>query len=162
MSATLLPNGKQQFIDINGKPLVAGKVFMYVPNTLIAKTTWQNAGGFAACDQGDRRGSPVRVTNGTHAYWPLQWPRLLLATSCRMSGQCAGLQHSMSAVRPGLARRACCEERSGLGSAFYLYLVPAAIVSSLSALFVKASPLVSVQMTERVCLAVEWSRADSG
>lgn len=44
MSAALLPNGKQQFIDINGKPLVAGKVYMYVPNSLIFKDTWQDSG----------------------------------------------------------------------------------------------------------------------
>lgn len=44
MTAVLLPNGKQQFIDINGKPLVGGKVGMYVPNTLIFKNTWQNSG----------------------------------------------------------------------------------------------------------------------
>jgi len=44
MVAFLLPNGKQQFIDINGKPLVAGTVGMYVPSTLIFKNTWQDAG----------------------------------------------------------------------------------------------------------------------
>lgn len=44
MTAVLLPNGKQQFIDINGKPLVGGTVGMYVPNTLITKITWQDSG----------------------------------------------------------------------------------------------------------------------
>ena len=43
MTAVALPNGKQQFIDINGKPLVAGTVGMYLPATLIFKNTWQNA-----------------------------------------------------------------------------------------------------------------------
>lgn len=43
MTASLLPNGKQQFIDINGKPLVAGTVGMYVAGTLIPKDTWQNS-----------------------------------------------------------------------------------------------------------------------
>lgn len=43
MSASLLPNGKQQFIDISGKPLVAGLVYMYVPSTLIFKNTWQDS-----------------------------------------------------------------------------------------------------------------------
>lgn len=42
MTAYLLPNGKQQFIDINGKPLVSGNVYMYSPNTLIAKDTWSD------------------------------------------------------------------------------------------------------------------------
>lgn len=44
MSAVLLPNGKQQFIDINGKPLVGGSVYFYIPSTLIFKDTWKNAG----------------------------------------------------------------------------------------------------------------------
>lgn len=43
MAAALLPNGKQQFIDINGKPLVGGTVGMYIPGTLIPKNTWQDA-----------------------------------------------------------------------------------------------------------------------
>jgi hypothetical protein len=43
MSATLLPNGKQQFIDIDGKPLVNGYVYFYVPTTTMPKDTWQNA-----------------------------------------------------------------------------------------------------------------------
>lgn len=44
MAATLLPNGKQQFIDINGAPLVAGTVGMYIPSTLTPKATWKDAG----------------------------------------------------------------------------------------------------------------------
>lgn len=44
MSASLLPNGKQQFIDINGKPLVAGTVGMYVISTLTPKNTWKDSG----------------------------------------------------------------------------------------------------------------------
>ena len=43
MSASQLPNGKQQFIDINGFPLVGGFVYFYVPGTLVPKNTWQNA-----------------------------------------------------------------------------------------------------------------------
>lgn len=38
----LLPNGKQQFIDINGNPLVNGKVYFYIPTTTTPKDTWQN------------------------------------------------------------------------------------------------------------------------
>jgi hypothetical protein len=44
MAAAILPNGKQQFSDINGKPLVGGLVYMYVPSTLIFKDTWQDSG----------------------------------------------------------------------------------------------------------------------
>lgn len=44
MTATLLPNGKQQFIDINGNPLVNGTVEFYVQATLTPKDTWQNSG----------------------------------------------------------------------------------------------------------------------
>lgn len=41
--ATLLPNAIQYFMDANGKPLANGKVFMYVPSTTTAKTTWTTA-----------------------------------------------------------------------------------------------------------------------
>lgn len=44
MPAVLLPNGKQQFIDINGAPLVGGTVGMYLPATLTTKNTWQDSG----------------------------------------------------------------------------------------------------------------------
>ena len=44
MSAVLLPNGKTQFIDINGKPLVGGTVTFYVQGTTTPKTTWQDSG----------------------------------------------------------------------------------------------------------------------
>ena len=43
MTASLLPNGKQQFIDINGSPLVGGTVGLYIPSTLTPKNTWQNS-----------------------------------------------------------------------------------------------------------------------
>ena len=43
MPASLVPNGKQQFIDINGAPLVAGTVGMFVPLTMVPKDTWQDA-----------------------------------------------------------------------------------------------------------------------
>lgn len=42
-TATLLPNAKQQFIDINGEPLVGGFVYFYVPTTSTPKNTWQDA-----------------------------------------------------------------------------------------------------------------------
>lgn len=40
--ATLLPNGKQQFIDSSGVPLVGGFVYFYIPETTTPKTTWQD------------------------------------------------------------------------------------------------------------------------
>ena len=43
MSASLVPNAKQQFIDINGNPLVGGFVYMYTPLTLVFKDTWQDS-----------------------------------------------------------------------------------------------------------------------
>jgi hypothetical protein len=43
-TASLLPNGKQTFLDSNGKPLTGGKVTFYVPGTTTLKTTWQDAG----------------------------------------------------------------------------------------------------------------------
>lgn len=44
MTATLLPNAKQQFLDTNGRPLAGGQVYFYIPNTSTFKSTWQDAG----------------------------------------------------------------------------------------------------------------------
>jgi len=41
--AQLLPNGRQQFLDANGNPLVGGLVYFYIPNTTTPKDTWQDA-----------------------------------------------------------------------------------------------------------------------
>lgn len=41
---TLLPNGKQQFFDSNGSPLVGGSVYFYIPSTSTLKNTWQDPG----------------------------------------------------------------------------------------------------------------------
>lgn len=40
--SSLLPNGKQHFDDNNGRPLVAGRVYYYIPNTSTSKNTWQD------------------------------------------------------------------------------------------------------------------------
>ncbi len=42
-TASILPNAKNGFIDINGKPLVAGTVTFYEPGTLVPKDTWQDS-----------------------------------------------------------------------------------------------------------------------
>lgn len=39
----LIPNGKQQFVDINGRPLVGGKVYFYSVGTSTPKDTYQDA-----------------------------------------------------------------------------------------------------------------------
>lgn len=44
MSATLLPNAKQQFFDGNGTPLAGGSVAFYAPGTTMPKNTWQDSG----------------------------------------------------------------------------------------------------------------------
>lgn len=44
-TVTLLPNGRQQFFNGNGDPLVGGTVGTYVPSTLTAKTTYQDSTG---------------------------------------------------------------------------------------------------------------------
>lgn len=44
MVASLLPNGKQQFIDALGAPLVGGLVYFYIPETSTFKDTWQDPG----------------------------------------------------------------------------------------------------------------------
>ncbi len=43
MTASILPNGLNQFIDINGNPLVGGTVTFYQPDSLILKDTWQDS-----------------------------------------------------------------------------------------------------------------------
>lgn len=43
LAASLLPNGKQQFLDTNGAPLSGGAVYFYVPGTTTPKDTWQDA-----------------------------------------------------------------------------------------------------------------------
>ncbi len=43
MTAAILPNGVNQFIDINGNPLVGGTVTFYQPDSLILKDTWQDS-----------------------------------------------------------------------------------------------------------------------
>lgn len=42
--ASILPNGKVSFFDANGKPLVGGLVYFYIPNTSTKKNTWQDQG----------------------------------------------------------------------------------------------------------------------
>ncbi len=69
MPASLIPNGKQQFIDINGAPLVAGTVGMYFPNTLVKKNTWQDAGQTVLNTNPivlDSRGQAVIYGNGAY------------------------------------------------------------------------------------------------
>ncbi|MFM0638086.1 hypothetical protein PQQ63_15395 [Paraburkholderia metrosideri] len=41
---SLLQNGKQQFIDQNGHPLVGGQVYFYTPGTETPMDTWQDPG----------------------------------------------------------------------------------------------------------------------
>jgi hypothetical protein len=43
MSGSLIPNGKQQYLDANGKPLAGGKVYYYIPSTTTPKNTYQDA-----------------------------------------------------------------------------------------------------------------------
>lgn len=42
-TAAILPNGKNSFEDINGKPLVGGTVTFYEPGTLVLKDSWQDS-----------------------------------------------------------------------------------------------------------------------
>ena len=43
-TASLLPNGRQQFFDSNGNPLAGGTIAYYIPGTTTYKNTWQDAG----------------------------------------------------------------------------------------------------------------------
>jgi len=42
-TASILPQGKTQFLDNNGKPLTSGTVDFYIPSSTTRKTTWQNS-----------------------------------------------------------------------------------------------------------------------
>ena len=42
MSGSLIPNGKQQYLDANGSPLAGGKVYYYIPSTTTPKNTYQD------------------------------------------------------------------------------------------------------------------------
>lgn len=42
IKAALLPNGRQQFVDQNGAPLVGGTVAFFIPATTTPKDTWQD------------------------------------------------------------------------------------------------------------------------
>lgn len=42
MVASILPNGKNQFIDASGAPLVGGTITFYIPETTTFKDTWQD------------------------------------------------------------------------------------------------------------------------
>ena len=41
--ANILPEGKSQFVDGNGKPYAGGFVYFYIPSTTTPKNTWQDA-----------------------------------------------------------------------------------------------------------------------
>lgn len=64
----LLQNGKQQFIDQNGAPLVGGQVFHYMPGTTTPATTYKDQAGQSANAnpiQLDSRGQAVIWGTGT-------------------------------------------------------------------------------------------------
>lgn len=64
----LLANGKQQFIDQNGAPLVGGYVYHYLPNTSTLTTTYQDQAGQTANTNPvhlDSRGQAVIWASGT-------------------------------------------------------------------------------------------------
>lgn len=43
MGGQLLQNGKQSFVDANGRPLAGGRVFFFSPGTQTFRDTWQDA-----------------------------------------------------------------------------------------------------------------------
>lgn len=69
MAATPLPNGKQQFIDIEGAPLVGGTVEFYEVGGLTPKDTWQDADQTVLNDNPitlDERGQAVIFGSGQY------------------------------------------------------------------------------------------------
>lgn len=64
MSALQLPNGRNQFINADGAPLVGGQVFFYVPGTTTPKSTWQDQ------DQTILNDNPIVLDDlGSAAIW---------------------------------------------------------------------------------------------
>jgi hypothetical protein len=71
-----LPNGRQQFLDADGAPLVDGYVYHYVPGTLVAKDTWQD---FAASERND---NPLRLDAlGSASIWGIGRYRQIVTDS---------------------------------------------------------------------------------
>lgn len=59
-----LPNGRTQFVDGNGDPLVGGQVFSFVPGTDDPKSTWQDP------DQSALNDNPLTLDDlGSAAIW---------------------------------------------------------------------------------------------
>jgi hypothetical protein len=73
-SASLLPNGMQQFSDANGVPYANGKVYFYTPNTSTPKTTWVDP------NQGVANANPVVLDSAGRAtiYGSGQYRQLVL------------------------------------------------------------------------------------
>lgn len=69
LAASLLPNGEQTFVDANGQPYAAGKVYFYTPGTLTPKTTWRDSGQTVANANPvvlDSAGRALIYGNGTY------------------------------------------------------------------------------------------------
>lgn len=108
LSATLLPNGRQQFADAKGKPLAGGKVYFYLPNTTTPKQTWQDSA------QTVLNANPVALDSGGYAtiygagayrqrvvdqYGSLVWDQLTADTSSSQiawGGTSAGTANAQS------------------------------------------------------------------
>lgn len=92
---TLLPNGRQQFIDANGNPLVAGTVTFYIPSTTTPKDTWQDAEQTALNTNPvvlDARGQATIYGSGAYrqilkdAAGNVIWDKYLVASSVDYTG----------------------------------------------------------------------------
>lgn len=69
MTAFLLPNGKQQYFDTAGDPLVGGKVYTYAAGTSTPKTTYQDSAATIANANPvilDSRGEAVIFWDGSY------------------------------------------------------------------------------------------------
>ena len=69
-TASLLPNGEQQYVDGNGAPYADGTVCMYIPSTLTAKQTWSDPleanPNTSPCVTLDSQGRAIIYGSGTY------------------------------------------------------------------------------------------------
>lgn len=131
MPAIQLPNGKQQFLDINGDPLGAGSVFSYIPNSTTFKDTFKDP-GFVTLNTNpillDAGGEAVIFGNGAYrqivydVLGNLQWdeitqgwytgfnaavtvnPTLITQTGTLSNANCTVLYYTYQSVDTSFAR----------------------------------------------------------
>lgn len=105
--ASILPNGKTQFIDQNGAPLAGGQVFFYAPGTSNPQATYKDQALTIANTnpiQLDSRGQAVIWGSGTYrqvvqdASGVTIWDQVIADVTAGVSAQISGLSTNLSAA----------------------------------------------------------------